>query len=244
MKFFLRVALSTFVITAAVAQEGDEISTKFRIVSWESGKPAEVAYLNAGEPVRVKGINNSMRSPFLEYKGPRTLLLYDVSAPLEGMDASKAPEPIAKVRFPPGVKYPMVLLLPNPANNPPFRSVVFDDDPAKFPFGTYFFQNFTKHKVAADMGGERFVVEPEHSQHLVSSDEKALHLRLAVYKEAEKGWKMIFDSFYPNWSERRTLIFIFDTVRNGRPRIETRTLLENQAVWDQAMNPREAGSEN
>lgn len=87
-------------------------------------------------------------------------------------------------------------------------------------------------------------MEPDRSQHLVSSDEKALHLRLAVSEETEKGWKMVFDSFYPNWGERHTLIFIFDTVRNGSNRIEIRTLLENQAVWDQAMKPDGAGNGN
>lgn len=145
-----------------------------------------------------------------------------------------APEPIAKIRFPRGVKYPLILLLPDPGNTPPYRHVVFEDDPAKFPFGTYFFQNFSKHKVAAEMSGERFIVEPENSQHLVSSDKDALHLRLAVSEESKDGWRMIFDSFYPNWKERRTVIFIYDAVRNGRNRMETRTLLESKASWDDA----------
>lgn len=239
MNLSLKATLAIFLTALAVAQEENEISTKFRIVSWESGNPTDVAYFNAGEAVRVNGINNSMRSVFLDYKGPRNLLLYDVSASLDATETSKAPEPIAKIRFPPGVKYPLVILLPNPEKVPPFLSVIFDDDPSKFPFGTYFFQNFTTHKVAADMGGERFIVEPERSQHLVSSDEKALHLRLAVSEETEKGWKMVFDSFYPNWGERRTMIFIYDTVRNGRSRVETRTLIENEAVWEEAMSPSE-----
>ena len=82
---------------------------------------------------------------------------------------------------------------------------------------------------------ERFVVEPDNSQHLVSSDKDALHLRLAVSEESKDGWNLIFDSFFPNWKERRTLIFIYDSVRNGRSHVETRPLLENQASWDEAV---------
>ena len=239
MKLASLISIPLLLLNAPRSAAQEEIRTKFRIVSWESGQPSEIAYISAGEPVRVDGINNSMRSPFLEYQGPRTMLLYDTSASLQGAGtadgAPEAPKPIAKVRFPKGVKYPLVLLLPNPEKDPPFRNVVFEDDPAKFPFGTYFFQNFSKRKVAADMGGERFIVEPDRSQHLISSDAKALHLRLAVSKETEDGWQMVFDSFFPNWEERRTLIFLYDTVRNGRTRMETRTLLENKAVWDAAM---------
>lgn len=239
MKSIFKTCLlvSSFASCVGFAQES-EISAKFRIVSWEPDKPSEIGYISSGQPVKVEGVNNSLRSAFLDYKGPPTLLLYDISSmPSDGNSAKlpDAPQPIAKIRFPKGVRHPLVLLLPDPGNTPPYRHVVFEDDPAKFPFGTYFFQNFSKHKVAAEMSGERFIVEPENSQHLVSSDKEALHLRLAVSEESKDGWRMIFDSFYPNWKERRTVIFIYDTMRNGRSRIETRTLLESKAAWDEAI---------
>lgn len=249
MKSLLGALLSTLLFSAIHSWgQGDEISTKFRIVSWDSGKPTKIAFISAGKPSQVDGINNTMRSPFIKYKGPRTLRLYDPESAPDGTEKTAptnadAPKPIAIIRFPPAIKYPLVLLIPNPGKEPPFRNVVFEDDPSKFPFGTYFFQNFSQRKVAAEMGGERFIVEPERSQHLVSSDAKALHLRLAVSEETKKGWKIVFDSFYPNWEERRTLIFLYDTERNGRLRMETRTLLENKAVWDQELHPENAQDE-
>jgi|GEM_PF-5613936 len=235
--FKITLLLSMLGISRGVSQE-DQISTSFRIVSWAPEKPSQFGYISAGEPVKVEGVNNSLRSVFLDYKGPSTLLLYDVSAM---PDTSKpagspgAPAPIARIFFPPGIKHPLVLLLPVDGNPSLYRTVVFEDDPAKFPFGTYFFQNFSAHKVAADISGERFIVDPEKSQHLVSSDKKALHLQLAVFEDTNEGWRKIADSFYPNWKERRTVIFIYDSMRDGHSRMETRTLLESQAAWEYAI---------
>ena len=231
---FLPIILVLFLTSPFLAGQGDGISTKFRLIAWESGTPSELAYLSGGEPVKVAGINNTLRSPFLEYKGPGTIQFYDPSALPSGTDGQEAPVPLASVGIPPGTKYPLIFLMPNPGGEPAYRHVVFDDNPSKFPFGTYLFQNLSKHKVAAEMSGERFVVEPNRSQYLVSSEKNALHLRLAVSEETEKGWKLVYDSFFPNWKERRTLVFVYETVKNGRSRIEVRTLIENEAVWKAA----------
>ena len=137
------------------------------------------------------------------------------------------------------MRYPLLVIVPNPDGPAPYRALVLEDDPAKFPFGTYFFQNFSKRKVAAEMGDDRFVLEPA-ATHLVTSDQKALHLRLAVSEESEDGWRIIYDNFYPNWIERRSVIFTIDTMREGKLHLELRTLLENKAVWDSAVNPKKA----
>jgi len=229
LAFFLPILLS-----ALLPAQESQTSITFRMVAWESGNPPALAYVSGGEVITIPSLDSTRRSHFLTYKGSGNLNFYDPTTIPAGEKEREKIKPLASVNIPNGFKYPLILLLPNPDGNPPFRHVVFDDDPSGFPFGTYLFQNFSKHKVAADMGGERFVVEPDRSQHLVSSDEKALHLRLAVSEETGKGWKMIFDSFYPNWEDRRTLIFVFEGNKNGRPRMEVRTLLENEAVWNAA----------
>jgi len=85
--------------------------------------------------------------------------------------------------------------------------VVFEEDPAKFPFGSFRFQNFSPQNVAAEMGGETFVVKPGSGGRLIKN------------------------------RRRRTVFFIFQTTENGTPRIQLRSLIESEAAWNAALDP-------
>jgi hypothetical protein len=226
------------------AEPEPTITVKFRVITWQAGQPAAFNYSTNGISVIVEKLHNSLRSPFYDYTGPATLLLYPpvktTSAATKAASSATPPPPvppIAAITIPTNVRYPLLVLVPTPSGPFLYRALVFDDDPASFPFGAYLFQNFSNRKVATDMSGNRFVLDPAGT-HLVTSEQKALHLRMAVSEEtADGGWRIIYDNFYPNWIERRTVIFLVDTIREGKVHLELRTLLENQAVWNAANPP-------
>ena len=247
----LRSLLTTLGIALAIASPHAQtkpsssapeptITVKFRVITWQAEQPAEFSYSNDSKSIAVKNLTTSLRSPFYDYTGPATLLIYPpvpttTSAATKAASSATAPAPpLASITIPTNIKYPLLVLVPTPAGPLPYRAIIFDDDPAIFPFGAYLFQNFSSRKVAAEMSGNRFVLDPD-ATHLVTSDQKALQLRMAVSEApADGSWRMIYDNFYPNWIERRTVIFLVDTVREGKVHLELRTLLENQAVWDAA----------
>lgn len=230
---------------AAPASAEPTITVKFRVITWQAEQPAAFSYSTNGKSIAVQDLTTSLRSPFYDYTGPATLLLYPpVTASTAATQAASSGTlpppvpPIAAITLPTTVRFPLLVLIPTPSGPFSYRALVFDDDPAIFPFGAYLFQNFSGRKVAAEMSGNRFLLDPAGT-HLVTSDQKALHLRMAVSEEtAGGGWRIIYDNFYPNWIERRTVIFLVDTMREGKVHLELRTLLENQAVWDFAQKPK------
>lgn len=241
----LLLLLSLLPSAVLTAQE-NAVNTRFRVIAWKNGDPKEVAYLDGGQPVRITGINHTLRSPFFKYSGTGALPLYD---PAQVTADGELPEPIAVAKLTPSVKRPLILLVPaeEPGAKPPFRAVVFEEDPAKFPFGSFMFQNFSPQNVAADMGGETFVVKPGSDGRVIKTPAEAHHLRLALEDRSNEDWRKIYDNFFPNYQNRRTVFFIFQTTENGTPRIQLRSLIESEAAWNAALDPErenKPGTEN
>lgn len=209
------------------------ITTRFRVISWVPGQPEGFSYLSQGKQAVVKELSSSLRSSMLDYTGPATLSIYARDARLEKPRSGDAlPEPLARVVLPPNIKYPLVVLAPNPAGPLPLRALVFEDDPEAFPFGSYLFINSSGQRVAASMGKNRFIIEPGQ-KNLVHNDERAYRLQLAVPK-GDAGWRKVYDNFFPNWDTGRTMVFMIDTPTENGSRVSLRTLIENKAVWDKS----------
>ena len=234
---FRNLLIALLLVRITSAQDA-EVNTRFRLVSWKHGHPAEVVFLQKGKIQKIDGINPSLRTPFFNYSGPGLMPLYDpgqVSADME-----PPPAPIATVRFNPAVKYALVMLVPSaPGKEIPYEAVVFNEDPEKFPFGSFRFQNFSPRDVAADMSGERFVIKPGREGRMIRTPAKAHHLRLALEDNTDKEWRKIYDNFFPNYGGRRTLFIIFETMIDDRPRIQIKSLLESETSWQIAVKPRE-----
>jgi len=81
------------------------------------------------------------------------------------------PGPISVAKLTPSVKRPLILQVPaeGPGAKTPFRAAVFEEYPAKFPFGSFMFQNFSPQNVTAEMGGETFVVKPGSEGRLIKN---------------------------------------------------------------------------
>jgi hypothetical protein len=233
----LLIAVNLLQAQATATAPEPTISVKFRVIVWQSGQPAAFNYSSGVKSILVKDLNTALRSGFYDYVGPATLVLYPPVPKASTTAKPTTPDtpilPLARITIPTAIKYPLIVLVPNPAGPLPYRGIVFDDDPENFPFGTYLFQNYSSRKIAAEMSGNRFLLESAAS-HLVTNAEESLHLRMAVSVEIHSKWKMIYDDYYPNWSSNRTVIFLVDELREGRVHVGIRTLLENQAVWDAA----------
>ena len=230
----LRIVLANALIAfTAIHFAHAQLNTKFRLVAWKNGEPDNLSYLHNGKIVDIEGVQAGIRSQMQPYSGPSTIRFFPAGATLSDEDK---PEPIANVTIPSGVRFPLIILIPSPDGpSPPYRGIVFDDDPAKFPFPSYFTINFTKQKVALSIGGEQFVMAPGKSK-VITSKEKTLNLRMAVQKANAPGqWTIIYDNFYPNWPDERCLLFILDANRHGSPSIEVRSLLESEPVWKAAL---------
>ncbi len=210
-----------------------QFNTKFRLVAWKDGEPESLSYLQNGKLADIEGIQAGIRSDMQPYSGPSTINFFPAGATLSDDDK---PKPLASVPIPSGVRFPLIILIPNPDGpSPPYRGIVFDDDPAAFPFPSYFLVNFTKQNVALSLGKQQFVMAPGKSK-VITSKEKTLNLRMAVPKGgAPDQWTIIYDNFYPNWPEERCLLFVLDATRHGSPSLEVRSLLESEAVWKAAL---------
>jgi hypothetical protein len=256
MKYTLRLLVSALVLGSiglilsgrALAQTPkteETITTRFRVMVWNENQPASFTYKNAEKSIKVDGLSPSGRSKFFDYSGPLTMMLYpQVTAPKATANtAAASPQPeltpsaIASVVFPAGIKYPLVLLVPNKAGPYPYRGIVFDEDPTVFPFKSYLFVSFSATRVATSIGGDQFVLDPLQT-HLLTSERKNLNLRMAISLENGSDWRIIKDDFYPNWPGFRTIFFLVDTVKEGRAHIEIRCLYEAQAGWEEALKPK------
>ncbi len=248
MKFFVWLfrLLGLFAVlgvdVALHAQPAGEpfVTKRFRVVSWVPGQPEGFSYLTEGKQVIVKDLSSSLRSAMFDYTGPATLSIYPRESQLlgtRGAPPPPMPEPLAKISLPADIQAPLIVLAPNPGGPQPFRALVLEDDPGKFPFGSYLLVNFSQKRVAASMGKHRFIIEPGQ-RNLVQNDERAFHLKMAVPRDQEEGWRMIYDTFFPNWDNVRTLVFMVDAPAGDASRVSLRTLLENKAVWDRDTAPR------
>jgi hypothetical protein len=220
---------------AQSAKPDETLRTRFRIIVWNADQPAGICYRKDGKLVKVDALSPSSRSKFYDYSGPPTMLLYPTSsAKSTKSEAELEQQPIANVIFPPSVKYPLVLLVPNKGGPYPYRGIVFDEDPAVFPFKSYLFVSFSGTRVATSIGDDRFILEPLQT-HLLTSERKNLNLRMAISLENGSDWRVIKDDFYPNWPGFRTVFFLIDSVKEGRPHIEIRSLYEAEASWNEAV---------
>jgi len=214
------------------------ITIKFRVIAWQSGSPSNFSYQNNGKSILVKDVYADTRSAAYDYTGPATLNLYPIAPPNTGKPSAtlaEPPKPIASILIPVAIRSPLFVLMPNPGGPEAYRAEVFDDSPEVFPFPSYFLVNYSQQRIAAAIGQSRVFIEPEQS-HLVLSKDKTLNLKLGVSVEKNRGWKLVYDDYFPNWSDLRTVIFIVNDTTGTRPRLVIRTLLENRAVWDSDQN--------
>lgn len=229
--------LALFILfPASILFAQEPVSIRFRAVSWTAGKPEGFSYLQKGKPVVLDDLGPSVRSKMLDYSGPSPLVLYPPDAAIVPSGDAKPPAPLAVIPIPSGIRHPLIILVPNPEKDgPPYKGMVFDDDPSVFPYPSYSFVNLSGKNVAISFGEEQFGLAPGKRK-LLTSQAKTINLRLAVPKEGREGWSVIYDNFYPNWPEERTLMFIVDVKRKDRLYTEPRVLLENKAVWENAVS--------
>jgi hypothetical protein len=212
------------------------VTVKFRVVTWQSGSPAGFTYQYNNKSIAVTELYDDTRSKTYDYSGPATLYLYPIAPPVTEKPTTalpESPQPIARISIPTGIRYPLFLLVPNPSGPEPYRTVVFDDSPESFPFQSYFLVNYNSRRVAASIAESRIIIEPAQS-HLVISKDQSLNLKLGVSLDENGGWKLVFNDYFPNWPELRTVVFIIDDIRTTHPKLVIRTLLENKAVWESA----------
>ena len=208
---------------------------RFRAISLSASPVPGFSYMQAEKPVIVNELHNNIRSEMLEYSGPSPLVLYAADAKFSPPADGEAPAPIASAEIPSGIQHPLVILIPNAeGESPAFIAKVIEDDPASFPFPGYLFINLSESPITISIGKEdEFVLAAEEMKQL-TSEQKAVNLRLSVQKQGSDRWNLIYDNFYPNWPTERTLFVIRETERNGRKYIEPAVLNENKGVWEGA----------
>ncbi len=238
----LRPLVALLLVTLSVFAQ-DEVSFRFRIASWLPDQPAGFTYIHKGKPVQVEGLSHTVRSDMYDYYGPALFNLYPLISEIQtGNSSGELPKPIASIRIPTGMRYPFLILIPNQeGKEPPYRIMVLDDDPSGFPYPSYNIVNFSSKPVAIAIGDKQFELDPG-KRRLITSEQKTLNLRLAIPRNEEKDWKVVYDNFYPNWPEERTLMFVVDITKNGQSRTEPRVFLENKIIWQKALTPNKESS--
>lgn len=241
LRVYFSLALSAMAAAMCMADAprpvADEVDIRFRVVTWESQLPAAIRYLSAGETVLIDRLNNSLRSPFFNYRGPADFFLFpgpEKKAP--ALDPEALPAPLARVTLPEGIKTALLLLVSTPDGAKSFEALIINDAPSAFPFDSYLFVNGCSRRISIEVADKKQIIEPGAHYLLINSNHsKAMHLIVSV--QTDNGWRTVSDDFYPRWPNLRTVLFLHETTHDNRFRVKLRSLIENEAVWKAADQP-------
>ncbi|MEX2382480.1 MAG: hypothetical protein WD490_08855 [Opitutales bacterium] len=216
----------------------EEVQCVFRVVTWKNADPEALFYVQEGQPIKIEGLQASRRSDMHRYQGGSSFMLYDpasLNVPVAEGKTPPPPRPLAEVSLPKDIQHALLILFPAGEDDPlPYRVLVMNDDPDSFPFPSYKLVNFSRQRAAVILGKQRIVLEPGQ-QKLTTSDEKTVNLLLAIPGRDGREWSLVYDNFFPNWAEERSLVFIVEDTRNGKSRVIPRVILENRRAWELAI---------
>lgn len=142
-------------------------------------------------------------------------------------DPQKPYEVALKVVIPKSYKKPLIMLI---LKKDGVRSLLYDLDDEKFPYGSYQIVNFTEAHLYVSFEGQNVKVKPQQ-KHLVrlkhNKKTKAVQLKAAVEKDGKL--KLVYSNMLMNRKNKRMIMFFYPTKdQSDRPSIKSRCLVDFQ----------------
>lgn len=154
------------------------------------------------------------RSKQAIYSGPATFTLSQVTRTDEGEVSRQAPT--TQITIPIDLKRVLVILIPSSTQpgNLPYRAIVINDDYVAFPLQSLRFLNFTPHKLAGQLGENKFEIMARGeavSKPLTTQGPKNLvPFRMVRYIEASQTWRPVRSTVFSMAENMRILVIILD----------------------------------
>ena len=187
-------------------------ATPLRILAWDDSIAArKLALADSKEPVPIEGMHPSKRTKIYHVKAgdkPLTILALDKTGP-DGKPA------VSAVIIPQDTKHPLLLLLPDEKSAAGLRLIVFDDDPANFPWGTTRFINASGAKLAIKFDKKNIVLPASWTPVLVNPGgaNRNMETQLFFFNEPASP---IYSGIWEQQQDIRTLVFL---VQGKDPRL-------------------------
>ena len=125
-------------------------------------------------------------------------------------------------RFPAGLKYALVILIPAPANSPePYRSLVLNHDLSDFPLGVYRMINVSPHPIRGAIGKSIIQAKPGSIANLEPKGQPGEILPVRFEFFSEDRWNLLTETRAAIRDDRRWLTCIYQDPVTGRMNIRS-----------------------
>ena len=209
-----------------------------KVLAWDDAVSARKLSLVRGESeVEITGMHPNKRSGALRLKGagPVFLRALDKAAGEDGKPVQR------ECKVPEGMTHPLLLVMADEKHPTGVRVVVFDDNPAEFPWGAYRFLNATPKEMVAQM--EQKAVKLPTGWKAVNltldGDVRGVGARLAL---AEKIETPLYTAIWEYDPTIRTLCFIVPATDPRMGVVEVKAVPEDRRTVElEAQDERAAG---
>lgn len=208
-----------------------------RVLAWDDAVVGrKLALVRGGAEVEITGMHPSKRSGVIRLKGAGPVMLRALDKPAgpDGLPAQR------DCRVPEGMNHPLLLVMKDDAHPTGVRVVIFDDNPANFPWGAYRFLNATP---------KDLIVQLENKAMKLPSGWKPVDLDLggetrgigARFALAETIEKPLYTAVWEYDTTLRTLCFIVPAADPRDGVIQVKAVPEDRRTHElEASDQREA----
>ncbi|MEK7948941.1 hypothetical protein [Luteolibacter soli] len=225
MKFHLPLLGSVFLFLSQSLH-----GLPLRVLAWDETIAArKLAISNGKDATELKDLHPLSRSPKINVTGGDTPPMLQA---LDKTDAKGAPasDPI---RIPANVTHPLALLMPDPKAATGIRTVVLEDDPAGFQWGTIRMINATGKELLFKAETKVSVLAAGWTPVDISLGGKRRNMEvLLALKEQPK--QPLFSAIWEYRDDQRQLVFVIPNKDAGESPVDFKVILEDKADEDAA----------
>lgn len=199
-----------------------------RVLAWDDAVAARKLALVRGESaVEITAMHPSKRTGMIRLKGAGPVMLRALDKPAgdDGLPVQR------ECRVPEGMSHPLLLVMTDDAHPTGVRVVVFDDNPANFPWGAFRFLNATPKELVVQL--EQKAIKLPAGWKPVNLDlggeTRGIGARLALAESIEKP---IYTAVWEHDAMIRTLCFIVPATDPRMGVIEVKAVPENRRTLE------------
>lgn len=204
-KKLLCVAFVGIAVAGARGQDDNatEVQVRFRMLGVVDSTNGGLFYGFQQKDVPV-AVDENVRSPFNEYKGPATLVFYRLKT---NPDKSVERIPVANVDLTGKGQWPL-LIFEKRSGPAALKITALADDLTAFPPNTYRFVNRSKYPCSCVLGSQSFGLAPDENNLLPAPPSDATRHAVAVQVTAGMPKRLIYTSNWALQAGLRTMVFI------------------------------------
>lgn len=214
LAFFLALAFRL------VAQERPPtISTSFYAFEYVPGRDVMLLQTGGQKPQEFQLSKANIVGPIDVSLTDGVLPIYDKLVTIDGQPTYPL---LNTARFPAGLKYALVILVPAPANSPePYRSLVLNHDLTDFPLGAYRMINVSPHPIRGAIGRNTIQAKPGGIANLEPKGNPGEILPVRFEFFSDERWNLLTETRAAIRDDRRWLTCIYQDPSTGRMNIRS-----------------------